>query len=146
MRIPLVNSELVVEIDDEDAAIVLNHRWTLLKVSHLRYAQSKEGGKTILMHRLLANPGAGLVVDHINSDGLDNRRANLRICTQQENLYNRRVHKHSKTGVRGVMQSRNGFRASVSAKGAKYRKRFKTLEEAQEWAESLRKELHKFET
>jgi len=45
---------------------------------------------TVRLHRLIMNAPQNLVVDHINGDSLDNRRANLRLATQTQNLYNRK--------------------------------------------------------
>ncbi|MBN1124206.1 MAG: HNH endonuclease [Sedimentisphaerales bacterium] len=42
------------------------------------------------MHRLIARPPDGMVVDHIDHNGLNNTRANLRVCTPQQNSRNRR--------------------------------------------------------
>jgi hypothetical protein len=53
------------------------------------------------LHRELMNAPAGLHVDHRNSDGLDNRRANLRIATHAQNVQNRRKTK-SKTSFRFI--------------------------------------------
>ena len=43
-----------------------------------------------------------LDVDHINHDGLDNRKENLRICTRSQNMMNQRVYKNNKSGYKGV--------------------------------------------
>jgi hypothetical protein len=45
----------------------------------------------IKLHRLLLNAPSGLMVDHINGDGLDNRRANLRLATRNLNNRNGRT-------------------------------------------------------
>ena len=57
------------------------------------YAASNWQGKRVYMHRLLMNPPPGYVVDHIDGNGLNNRRTNLRICTQMQNQWNRRATK-----------------------------------------------------
>ncbi len=49
----------------------------------------KVHSKNIRLHRFLMNPPSGMVVDHINHNRLDNRKSNLRICTQQQNTFNR---------------------------------------------------------
>jgi hypothetical protein len=65
-------------------------RWRLTGTAPKWYAKAYIPAITgeMLMHRILVDPPAGLVVDHINGDGLDNRRVNLRACTQAENMRN----------------------------------------------------------
>jgi hypothetical protein len=58
--------------------------------------------KQICLHRLITNCPSGMVVDHINHNPLDNRRANLRVCTQAENIRNTKLRSDSKTGYKGV--------------------------------------------
>lgn len=55
--------------------------------------------EAIYLHRLIMNPPAGLEVDHINGNRLDNRRTNLRICTKSENMRNAVRPKESKHGL-----------------------------------------------
>lgn len=60
--------------------------------SNAGYPVGKMGGKkTLLMHRVIMRAPEGMVVDHINHDLMDNRRANLRICTHRQNLMNRKA-------------------------------------------------------
>lgn len=59
------------------------------------------------IHRFLLNPDVGMVVDHINSNGLDNRRVNLRVCTNKENCRNRRALKNKSSSYKGVSWNKN---------------------------------------
>lgn len=59
--------------------------------------------KTLGMHRALLNPAGDLTVDHVNPTmTLDNRRSNLRLATQAEQMRNRRKNKRNKSGFKGV--------------------------------------------
>src|ERR1700678_616633 len=78
-----------VEFDDVDMVLLFNYRWNIVKRGRGLYAFSKSGGKPIYMHQLILPAPKGKMVDHINGNGLDNRRENLRICVQAENLRNR---------------------------------------------------------
>jgi len=64
--------------------------------------------KENLLHRIIMNPCRNMVVDHINGDGLDNRKSNLRVCTQAKNLANKRKNKYSKSRYKGVVKQSNG--------------------------------------
>ena len=71
--------------DAEDKTIVEKHSWRIS--SGLHYAITNVKGKTILMHRMLLNY-PNLDIDHINRNGLDNRRKNLRVVSHAVNLHN----------------------------------------------------------
>jgi hypothetical protein len=58
----------------------------------------------VLLHRLILDAPDGLFVDHINGDSLDNRRANLRLCTHQQNLCNVGPSAQNTTGFKGVVR------------------------------------------
>jgi len=67
------------------------------------YAARRTKNKYILMHRLILGVKEGEYVDHKNGDGLDNRRYNLRNCTNAENGRNRKgLNKNNTSGFRGI--------------------------------------------
>jgi hypothetical protein len=53
------------------------------------YARRHSKGESILMHREIMRPRPGMVVDHIDHNGVHNRQSNLRVCTSAENQRNR---------------------------------------------------------
>lgn len=56
----------------------------------------------LMMHRLILEPRSDQNVDHINSDGLDNRRKNLRLCTDSQNKCWGKKKSHNTSGFIGV--------------------------------------------
>lgn len=116
IKIPLHSRKypnLYALIDEEDYELVRQYRWNPDTRSRTVYAQTQIGQKTVYLHRLLVGPDSSGHVDHANQDGLDNRRSNLRVCTQSENNRNSRI-PVSKTGYRGVERTVSGkYRAYI---------------------------------
>lgn len=56
------------------------------------------------------------VIDHINHNGLDNRKCNLRICTNQENICNCEIPKNNKSGCKGVYWAKDKQKWTVTIK------------------------------
>lgn len=79
---------LVAYVDDSDAAVAAGHRWHALRVAGSKtiYARTKIKRKTVFLHRLVMGAQKGDEIDHIDGDGLNNRRSNLRFVTHTENL------------------------------------------------------------
>jgi hypothetical protein len=88
-QIPLTQGKLAL-VDDADFETLSKFPWHLTAGGYAAKNVLTENGKRtiVLMHRLLMNPHAGLHVDHIDGNKLDNRRNNLRLCTSGENLMN----------------------------------------------------------
>ncbi len=78
-------------VDAADYPRLSRYKWYAARGRGDKYyaMTSRPNGRPIRMHRLLMNPPAGLVVDHVDGNGLNNRRCNLRICTPAENTRNR---------------------------------------------------------
>jgi len=100
-EIPLTNGKVAL-VDDSDYEWLAQRKWSYQKGSKytgyaVRTDYSAERPKTLSMHGEIVKPAAGLEVDHINHDGLDNRRANLRAVTHSENMRNQRGYRIKKT-------------------------------------------------
>jgi len=97
-------------VDDADYKFLNQYKWYALKRGYtyyaMRYARKSDLQKgPIIMHKVILNAiGAdGMVeTDHINGNGLDNRRSNLRACNTAQNQWNQRLRSDNKTGFKGV--------------------------------------------
>jgi hypothetical protein len=105
VRIPLTQGKFAL-IDAADLPMVEGRRWQLHVTGTGGVYAASRGVK---MHRLLMAAPDGVLVDHRNGDGLDNRRSNLRLTDHSGNQRNRhRPNCTSRTGVLGVGQMSNG--------------------------------------
>lgn len=86
-------------IDDEDYQTVSKFKWHYVHYGRTGYAR-KTGGTR--MHHLIIPLCAGFMVDHINGNGLDNRRSNLRLVTKSQNMMNSGVRTNNRSGYKGV--------------------------------------------
>ena len=97
---------LCTQVDDEDCDRLSQYKWCTVKPHNISYATRKGRGKkgsTIRMHREILGVLPGIMVDHINGNGLDNRKCNLRICTDSQNQGNMRsVFKGKTSDFKGV--------------------------------------------
>lgn len=106
-----LTQNLVALLDVEDVPLVEPYAWFARRAKYthyvMAYLRGADGRATSLgLHRLLMNPPEGMAVDHINGDGLDNRRVNLRIVTVAENNMNSRVRRDSQSGIKGAYFNR----------------------------------------
>jgi hypothetical protein len=88
-------------VDDEDFDQLNQFKWFAHKNKNTFYSErvsQRINGKqrSICMHSVIIGTGIGFVTDHINGNGLDNRRVNLRIVTNRENCQNLHIGKSSK--------------------------------------------------
>lgn len=105
----------VTQVDDEDYPMLDKFVWSAWKNGHKLYA-----GATVALHRLIMLPEPGFVVDHIDGDGLNNQRSNMRITTRRLNavraLYPQQDGSH---GYRGVNKTYNRWQARIRAPDGK---------------------------
>lgn len=121
--VPLTMGKKAV-IDICDVHLVDGYNWTCAKRGGgLFYAYRQEcigGGKmkSILMHRVILSASDNDVVDHVDRDGLNNTKENLRICTHAENMRNRKMPSHNTSGFKGVKKTKSGrWSASIGFNG-----------------------------
>lgn len=74
--------------DKEDFNKIKDFYWTVDKNGYVKTSSRTKKPHNFFLHRYLMNPPDDMVVDHINHCRCDNRKNNLRICTQQENMFN----------------------------------------------------------
>lgn len=98
--------DVIVLLDAENVDLVSSYQWA---VGIHGYVTSGAGKRQILLHRLVAGAGNGCIVDHVNRNKLDNRRSNLRICTCQQNMFNREQQANNQSGYKGVCQTKDGL-------------------------------------
>lgn len=94
-EIPLIKGMGVALVDDDDYHDLMSVNWRLLANRTKRYAACTSDRHTnhTLMHRRIMKCPKGMQVDHIDGDGLNNTKANLRICTHQQNSSNKQKHR-----------------------------------------------------
>jgi hypothetical protein len=100
-------------IDEEDLFKIKHITW---HVNEYGYVEGSFKGERIRLHRFLMNPRDDEIVDHKNRKPYDNRKSNLRICNDAENMKNKSKHKNNRSGVTGVFwhKKRNRWRAEIT--------------------------------
>jgi hypothetical protein len=88
MKTITLNTGKEVMVDDEDYEELSKYHWTEMKLMHQSYAKRTKCKRNAYMHREIMNPENNMQIDHIDGDGLNNTRINLRICTQSQNFGN----------------------------------------------------------
>ena len=121
--IPLSQNKVAI-VDAEDYERLSKYKWSLSCQESTCYGQRTESHtrRSIMMHREIACAPPHLVVDHINHNGLDNRKRNLRLCTQEENIYNSLPRRNCSSKYKGVYLHKRSkrYHAMIGYKGKRY--------------------------
>ena len=116
-------------IDLADVPLVAGRNWSALvsknrKAVYAVRVVTRNGKQTmLLLHRIISDAPAEMHVDHRDGDGLNNRRDNLRVCTQAENNRNQGIRSDNTCGFKGVSLDKriNRWKAEIETNG---RRRF----------------------
>ena len=138
-------------INASDVPLVDGVNWYAM-ISYFRtggirtvYAARIVNRRGVLMHRLISRAPDGMQVDHVDGDGLNDRRENMRIATPSQNSQNQKVKGNNKTGVKGVCfdRARGKFRAEIRVDRKVFSLgRFDRLEDAASAYAKASAELH----
>jgi len=103
-------------VDDDDFDVLSRSQWFWSSPKKTKYAFRLKDN--IRMHRILLDAKENEIVDHVNGDGLDNRRANLRFVTPRQNAQNKRP---KIEGMKGVEYDKptDMYRARIRKEGQK---------------------------
>lgn len=108
-------------IDDEDYERVASHKWSVLDnhgvgvyaKTNMKISSSPRIYRSMYMHRFILGAEQGQIVDHINRNGLDNRKGNLRFATRSTNAANSK----RRNKYRGVYQNGSKYLAQIRVDG-----------------------------
>lgn len=110
---------MVALVDDHDAPEVRGYAWVAKpadQTAKIWYAYTQVKKRTIYLHRFILEAQTGILVDHINGNGLDCRRENMRLCSPSLNSANSRRHAPA-SGFRGVYLHKRAFSARIWING-----------------------------
>ena len=111
-------------VDDEDYERVNQYLWQIKGDGNNVCARGWIGEKKIYMHRFIMNltHNDKQVIDHIDHDGLNNKKANLRICDQGNNMKNRLSVKNSSSCYKGISWNKRDkiWNVAIKADGRRY--------------------------
>ena len=118
-------------VDDKDFEFLNKNKWYCWSFGGMLYAARTievfGKSKSILMHRVICNSPKGSITDHIDGNGLNNQRSNLRVASSRVNQRNQSRHRASPTAL-GTTHHKSG-KYQAQARG-KYLGLFDTEQEA----------------
>lgn len=121
-------STVTLDTEDLDKILSIGTAWKIIRkpsgkvsaVVYSAYNNTTKKGYYILLHRVILAPPAHLVVDHINSNPLDNRKENLRVVTTKQNSHNINTPVTNTSGALNVYWRKERSRWIVQLGGKRY--------------------------
>lgn len=130
-ELSLSNSELKILIDDCDYEWASIIKWRLAKTPTSIAVVRSAFRRNVPISKDITGCNRYDVVDHRDHNPLNNQRDNLRICSKQENCFNRSKSKNTNCKYKGIYPKRNKFAAQIKHNGTMfYLGSFNTQEEA----------------
>lgn len=116
------NPDSILLLDEQDAYLLEGVRWTPdARPNGLKYAHRRpDHSPKLYIHRLIMQPEQGFVVDHIDRNGLNNCRANLRVVRQSVNNWNKGAKSNAASQYKGVWPKRGKWCAGITHNGHPY--------------------------
>ena len=123
-EIPLTQGKVAI-VDDEDYDVLAKNKWMALKSRKGVFYAARmitvgyKKQNLLRMHCVILPPTPGMTVDHIDRDGLNNRRSNLRLANGSQQRANRSRRDGCRSKYRGVTRHRNKWYARITKDGAR---------------------------
>lgn len=111
MKLISLSQGLSTKVDDNYYEWLMRYTWCAHKNNNTHYAVTFINGRYFTMHRLIMKAERGELVDHADTDGLNNQEYNLRKCSRSQNGANGRRRGNNK--YKGVSQTNSRFRAHI---------------------------------
>lgn len=145
MLIPISKGKsVIVDYEDYDRLLKMG-KWHYSKGGYVCKTKvfprinGKQPKESVYMHRIIMNTPDGMVTDHIDGNGLNNQKSNLRICTQAENNLNKKI----KGKYKGIKFYQGKWHSEIKFKGEyKYLGSYESAEQAALAYNEVAKELH----
>jgi hypothetical protein len=143
--IPLTQGKQTI-VDDEDFDWLNQWKWYYNDRGYAVRHMPSNHKMLLYMHRVIMNTPPDMDTDHINGNGLDNRRANLRVCTTSQNLINHPKQIDNTSGYKGVYKNHHHWQSIIMKDGKSiYLGTFKTKEiSARAYDEAAKKYFGEF--
>lgn len=113
--IPLTQGKFAL-VDDEDYDFLMQWKWSYYGGYAHRgeWQKNTKKIKKIRMHRLIMQTPHHMQTDHIDGNGINNQKNNLRIVTHGQNMQNKNSHNGTQSRHKGVYPVREKFRGMIT--------------------------------